>query len=167
MSSATLSRFALAIAVVAAAGGCAPSDHKAMAAADAKAGLHEATAPHGGKLVAVGDEDAHFELLVDSATGTLTAYVLDGEAEEFVRLKNTALDVDLTIPDAADTTRAPKKVSVHLVGIPNKLTGETAQETSEYQGQDGALRGVRRFSGKFRPVTLLGNVYDDVAFTYP
>src|SRR5580658_4809049 len=73
---------------------CAPADHKAMAAFDAKAPLHEESAPHpGGFLVGVGgdDPDAYLELLVDSTTGTLTAYVMDGEAEEFIRLKHASL----------------------------------------------------------------------------
>ena len=47
---------------------------------------HEHTAPHGGTLVALGEEFGHLELLLNKETGELTAYVLDGEAEKPVRL---------------------------------------------------------------------------------
>lgn len=149
-----------------AATGCAPADHKAMAAADARAGIHEESAPHGGLLVGLGgdDPDAYLELLVDTTAGTLTAYVLNGEAEEFIRLKHTSLNVDLTIPDGA---KPPTKVALHLAGVANALTGETEEETSEYRGQSDALRGAAKLAGAFHQLTLLGNVYDSVAFAFP
>ena len=42
---------------------------------------HEHHAPHHGALEVLGDEFAHVELVLDEKTGRLTAYVLDGEAE--------------------------------------------------------------------------------------
>ena len=48
---------------------------------------HEHTAPHGGALVGLGKEFAHVELVLEKATGKLTGYVLDGEAEKPVRLR--------------------------------------------------------------------------------
>jgi hypothetical protein len=67
-----------ALGVLAAA--CGSRDVKSAGAAQTGA-VHEHTAPHGGSLVEFGEEFAHIELVLDSATGVLTAYVLDGEAE--------------------------------------------------------------------------------------
>ena len=57
---------------------------------------HEHHAPHGGSLQVFGKEFAHLELVLDAATGRLTAYALDGEAEGPVRLKQRLIRLRVT-----------------------------------------------------------------------
>jgi hypothetical protein len=52
---------------------------------DHSAHQHEHKAPHGGTPVVLGNEAYHLEFVLDPATGKLSAYVLDGEMEKFVR----------------------------------------------------------------------------------
>src|ERR1035438_8875229 len=46
---------------------------------------HEHHPPHGGTPVVLGDEAYHIELVLDASAGTLQAFVLDGELENFIR----------------------------------------------------------------------------------
>ncbi|HEY4990141.1 MAG TPA: hypothetical protein VII09_10060, partial [Opitutaceae bacterium] len=62
---------------------------------------HHHHAPHGGTPVELGDEAYHLELVLDEATGTLQAYVLDAEMEDFVRSPDRTLEVTATAAGAA------------------------------------------------------------------
>src|SRR5579872_3126525 len=52
---------------------------------------HAEKGPHGGALVAIDQDDAHLEVVLDDETGTLTAYVLDGHAEKAVAIRQKNL----------------------------------------------------------------------------
>ena len=58
---------------------------------------HEHHPPHGGTPVVLGNEAYHLELLLDSASGTLQAYVLDGEMENFIRCDAGTLEIDVQV----------------------------------------------------------------------
>jgi hypothetical protein len=111
---------------------------------------HHHTAPHGGTLIRLGDEFAHIELVLDS--GKLTAYVLDGHAENAVRIEQKSLRISI---DGVD---------VDLAGVENPLTGEKVGDTSEFTGQ---IKNVPRFTGRIPSVTIKGQTFKDVSFTFP
>lgn len=121
---------------------------------------HDHEAPHGGSLVELGDEYAHVELVLDSATGTLTAYVLDGEAEAAVRVTQATLVLRLEVPG-----RAPGPIT--LAAVENALTGETRGDTSQFQSVVPALKGVNRFHGSLAALTVRGREFRDVAVEFP
>lgn len=144
----------------------APAAESARAAATTKAaddhveeGGHEHEAPHGGSLVEFGEEFAHLELVLDASTGQLTAYVLDGEAEQSVRLPAQAIELRLTTP-ASD---AP----VRLLPVANPLSGETVGDTSMYAATVPGLKGLSAFSGAFVELTVKGQTFTNVQFEYP
>jgi hypothetical protein len=112
-------------------------------------GAHEHHAPHKGSLQVLGEEFSHYELCLDSATGALTVYVLDGEAEHSVRVKQKQLVFKLKARGAAG---APVKVVAKAVA--NELTGETVGDTSQFDALVPALKGATAFDG----VLLLGQV---------
>src|SRR5881628_3178191 len=85
--------------------------------------VHEHHAPHGGALQVLGEEAAHVELSLDTKTGKLTAWVLDGEAERPVRIAQPSLHLTLTDIGTVD-----------LAAVANPLTGETAGDTSQFEG---------------------------------
>ena len=81
---------------------------------------HTHEAPHGGTLVAVGDHFAHLEIVLDPETGKMTAYVLDGEAENPIRLKQGSMEFSLALKtDNGGTT----VTMLELAGVENALTG--------------------------------------------
>lgn len=119
---------------------------------------HEHHAPHQGTLVELGEEAAHIELVLDAKIGTLTAYVLDGEAERPVRIR---------APKLLLKARLPGECALELVAIANPLTGESEGDTSEFRVQSNALRGVTRFDGVIPRVTVRGVAFENVSIRFP
>ena len=120
---------------------------------------HHHAAPNGGSLVALGDHFAHLEMLLDAETGTLTAYVLDGEAEKSIRLKQEAIEVSVMV--------GPDRHLVTLGAVENVLTGETVGDSSEFRATVAALKGQERFAGQVKALSVRGQALKDVAFLYP
>jgi len=139
----------------------APGCSKAPAT-DADAGQthrHHHHPPHGGTPVVLGDEDYHIELVLDSSTGKLQAFVLDGEMENFVRSSAPSIVI------AATGGGPPREVA--LAAVPNPETGETAGDTALFEGQADWLRTSREFDGVLKSVTIRGTTYADVKFNFP
>lgn len=141
-------------------GEMSPEEAGGMAPAPEAEGGHEHVAPHGGALVELGEEFAHIELVHDAASGALTAYVLDGEAEQAVRVTLPALELDITPAGGAATT-------VSLAAKANALTGESVGDSSQFVATVAALKGVTRFTGVVRQVTVRGQAFSTVAFSVP
>ena len=139
----------------------APEDAEAHAHEDhGDHGHHHHDAPHGGVLVSLGDHVAHLEVLHDPAAGQLTVYVLDGEAEQPLRLKDEALA--LRIEDADGVA-----MDLSLAAVANALTGETVGDSSQFAVRDPRLAGLTHFEGSFPAITVLGVTATDVAFHWP
>ena len=119
---------------------------------------HEHHAPHGGSLVELGEEYAHLELVLDQATGKLTAYALDGEAEKSVRIKQPTITLEITVQD--------KVIPAELGAVANVLTGETVGDSSQFEAVIDALRGVSKFQGTVATVTIKGQTFERVKFDF-
>ncbi len=117
---------------------------------------HEHTAPHGGTLVALGEEFGHLELLLNKETGELTAYVLDGEAEKPVRLGGAPLELRI---DGEDT--------LTLRAVADELTGETEEDSATYRGTLETLKGRDSFKAVISKVDLKGRTFENVTFEFP
>lgn len=108
---------------------------------------HAHQAPHGGTLVELGEEFAHVELVIESATGKVTAYVLDGEAERPIRVEQKEIVLQ-------------GKVTLQAVGSP--LTGEKPGDTSQFEGQSDALKGAKELDGTIVRIVVKGRELRDV-----
>jgi hypothetical protein len=120
---------------------------------------HEHTAPHGGTLLELGDEFAHVELVLDPAAGSLTAYVLDGEAEQAVRIEQATLSVVIDVPPALASR------PLTLTPRASVLTGERAGDASEFVFSHDALHGVQRLTGRLLTIRVRGQTFPDTSFT--
>ena len=120
---------------------------------------HEHHAPHKGTLVEFGEEFAHLELVLDGATGKLSAYALDGEAEKAVRLKQ--LEIVITITGV----KGLESITLKAQGSP--LSGEAPGDTSEFSAQSDSLKGVTQFDGVIKDITTRGTNFKDVKFNFP
>ncbi len=123
---------------------------------------HEHRAPHGGSLVELGEEFAHVELVLDAVSGQLSAYVLDGEAEEPVRVAQDRLALSLTPRGAGQ-----HPIALELRAVANPLTGETVGDTSEFGGQSEALRGTQAFEGVLGELVVKGERFEAVPISVP
>ena len=122
-------------------------------------GAHEHHPPHKGTLVELGEEFAHLELVLDAATGKLTAYALDGEAEKSVRLKQKEIEITIT--------GIKELPSITLKAKASALTGETDGDTSEFTAQSDKLKNVKEFDGVVVDVTIKGKQFKAVKFNFP
>jgi hypothetical protein len=122
------------------------------------AATHQHHAPHGGILVELGEEFAQVELVLDPDAGSLTAYILDGEAEESIRLKQPSLTL------AIDTPGSTAMQTVDLPARANILTGETVGDSSEFSVTMPSLIGRRTIKGRLGAILVKGGEFRDVQF---
>jgi hypothetical protein len=132
------------------------SEERAPAAAPAH---HEHVAPHGGTAVELGHEEFHLELVLDSASGHLTAYVLDGELEQFIRIAEPSLRLIVR-------SGAGEQV-LELRAVANLATGEKVGDTSQFEGIADWLKSTPRFDARLAEITVRGKTYRDVSFNFP
>ena len=120
---------------------------------------HEHHPPHHGTLVVLGEEFSHVELLLDPASGKLDAFVLDGEAENPVRISMPKLRIMVK--------GKVKDWVLDLKPIANPLTGETKSNTSQYEAVSSKLKGLSRFQGSIVHINAKGTDFKNVWFLYP
>lgn len=126
---------------------------------------HEHKPPHHGALQVLGEEAAHVEMVLEAETGQLVAYVLDGEAENAVRIAAPSLTVRITTIDPPPPGWKPS--TVDLAAVANVLTGEIVGDTSQFEGTVSALQHARRFQGTIPAIVVKGARFRDVAVYYP
>ena len=131
----------------------------APATAAAPAAKHEHHAPHGGTPVVLGTESCHVELVLDAPTGKLTAYVLDGELENFIRVKAPSFDVVATV--------GGEKLPLTFRAAVNPATGETVGDTSQFEAQADWLKTTPAFDAVLSSLTIRGATFTAVAFNFP
>lgn len=138
-----------------------------MGKAGAEEGHHEHIAPHGGTLVVFGEEFAHLELVLGSQEGILTGYVLDGEAENAVRIGQGEIELEIGIDNSAGGKNKKADFPLKLKAVSNVLTGETEGDTSEFAGQSDKLKGATNFDGVITAITIKGREFKSIAFSFP
>jgi hypothetical protein len=119
---------------------------------------HAHTAPHGGTLVEIGDHAYNLELLRDPASGKLTAWVLDGHAENFVRIKAPFLEL-VAMPGG-------KFTPLSLAAVANPATNEKVGDTSQFEAQADWLKTAGSFSGIFT-IEIKGTKFEQVSYHLP
>ncbi len=145
---------ALAAVLVGAAGCGKHDDH-----AGHSHGKHVHTAPHGGFLVEIGDHAYNLELVRDAAAGKLTAYVLDGHAENFIRIAAPSINVVAYVGGARQT--------LSLAATANAMTGETVGNTSQFEAAADWLKSAGDFNGEVGPIEIRGTKFAPAAFALP
>ncbi|HZP60455.1 MAG TPA: hypothetical protein VFB27_09050 [Opitutaceae bacterium] len=148
----TIFRFGLHVMVMTfILGGCAKKPETAAAPKDRP--------PHGGTPVAIGDDEYHVEFVLDPGTGTLSAYLLDDEMEEFVRSNMASFEVTATAGGGAHT--------LVFKPVANPATGETVGDTALFTAQADWLKTTKEFAGVIKSVTLDGTTFTDIDFDFP
>ncbi len=130
-------------------GGCAKKE---------AVGLHKDQPPHGGTTVALGDS-YHLEFVLDAASGTLSAYILDDEMEEFVRSAMPSFEITAKVGGAEQ--------ALVFKPVANPATGETVGDTALFTAQADWLKTARTFDAVIKRVTLDGTKFANVDFNFP
>ena len=127
---------------------CGGHDHAHSAkGSDGHSHGHAHTAPHGGLLVELGDHQFNLELLLDRATGTLTAYMLDAHAEDFVRVEWPELTLAFTSPTGR---------FLAIAAVADPLTQETVGNTSQFSAHADWLIDTADYSGTIPALSIKG-----------
>ena len=150
-------RAALATALLCTLAACAKKDEHAGHDHSAHT-QHAHAAPHGGTLIELGEHAFNVELVRDAATGKLTAYLLDGHAENFVRVSAPSFEITATVAGA--------KKTLTLVAVANAATGEKVGATSQFEATADWLKTTAGFNGVITALTIRDNAFKGVAFTF-
>ena len=118
----------------------------------------EHKAPHGGTLVELGEHAYNVELLRDRGAGKLTLWILDGHAENFVRIKSPSVEL-VAMPGG-------KFTPVSLKAVANPSTGETVGDTSQFEAQADWLKTADEFAGIFT-IEIKGTKFEQVPYVLP
>ena len=128
---------ALLIPAVLFTSGCGKSDdhagHDHSAGKDDHGHVHESKM--GGQLVELGSHEFNLELLRDTDSGKLSLWVLDGHAENFVRVTNETVTVEIAA--------GGKVEAVVLSATTNSATGEKKGDTSQFEGRSDAFKTAK------------------------
>jgi hypothetical protein len=127
------------------------------APAPAKAG-HEHKAPHGGTAIELGEEAFHLELVKED-TGRLSAYVLDGEMENFIRIASPTFEIVTTVAGQ------PRPLTFRAIA--STATGETVGQTSHFEAEADWIKSTPGFDGVLTRLEVKGMVFTAVPFNFP
>ncbi len=128
---------------------------------------HKHHAPHEGTLVVLGEEFAHMEFVLDPGTGSLTAYILDGEAENSIRIGQESIEVVISNSVPPEEGTGDSGHALTLKAVSNVLTGETAGDTSEFAARSDRLKGARKFTAVISVISVKGQTFKNIEFRYP
>ena len=106
----------------------------------------------------LGGEFAHVELVLDPDAGSLTAYVLDGEAEESVRLKQPSLTL------ALDSAGIEPAQVVELPALADILTERRWAIPRSSPPRARHCAAGRASKGRIADITVKGQEFRDVQF---
>ena len=150
-------RITLATVLLCGFSACAKKDEHAGHNHSAHA-KHVHTAPHGGTLIELGEHAFNLELVRDAAAGKLTAYILDGHAESFVRVSAPSFEIIATVAGA--------KQKLTLVAVANAATGEKVGATSQFEATADWLKNTATFEGVINGLTIRDNPFKGVPFKF-
>lgn len=135
-----------------------PTHSQSDSARKEKGHQHEHKAPRGGTLIAFGEEFAHLEIVLEEATGRITAYVLDGEAEKSIQIAQDEIEIEI---------EKPKNFSVKLTAVENALTGEKKGATSEFSTVNEELKSLKEFDADIKSIKIKGKEFKGEKFNFP
>jgi hypothetical protein len=155
------SRFTFAIfalPLILALGACAKKEAPAVPA-HAPVAKHEHHPPHGGTPVVLGDEIYHLEFVRDAEAGRLSAYILDGEMENFIRSAAPSFEIVATV--------GGERRPLVLQAVANPATGETVGSTSLFEATADWLKTTPTFDAVLTTLDIRGSVFSAVPFNFP
>jgi len=120
---------------------------------------HEDQPPHGGTPIGLGEDQFNLELVRDPAAGTLKAFVLDGEMEDFIRINAKVLEIDVEHEGRKDTLK--------LLPVADAATGETVGDTCLFETRADWLKHADHFKGTIRSLAIQDQKFQSVAFAFP
>ena len=119
---------------------------------------HGHKAPHGGKLVNVGDEFCHLEFVQEPESNRLQLHVMRFHPEMPVKFVMEQIEVSAKVGDEEKA----------VIFKPVELDGVTAtdQPTSLYMAEVDWLKKAANFNGTVRELKIEGKIFSEIAFQF-
>jgi ABC-type Zn2+ transport system substrate-binding protein/surface adhesin len=122
-------------------------------------GGHAHTAKFGGTLVELGEHQYQMEVVRDAESGKMKAWLMDGHAENYVRVKTESFDVTASVGDKSET--------LAFMAMPNSATGETVGDTSYFEAQADWLKTTSEFDSQIVSLEVRGSKFENLKFNFP
>lgn len=139
--------------------GCGGKTQTPPPAPDSDNAGHVHVAPHGGTLVELGSHEFNLEFVHVPANSALNAYVLDGHAENFVRIAAPHFEVLAKFNGREDR--------LIFKAVASSATGESAGSTAAFTATADWLGGEVKFDGLLPELDIRGNLYRSVQIQFP
>lgn len=120
---------------------------------------HAHTAKFGGTLVELGDHQYQMEVVRDAESGKLKAWLMDGHAENYVRVKTESFDVTASVGGKSET--------LAFMAMPNSATGETVGDTSYFEAEAAWLKTTAEFDSQIVSLEIRGSKFENLKFNFP
>jgi hypothetical protein len=147
----------LAISLLVLSTGCRESSHPHTHHGNSHGHVH--TAPHGGIVAVLGQEEFHLELVPDTTDGTLTVYFLDAHMENFVRVSMESF--------AGKAVMSGKELALQFAAMGSSATGEKPGNTSMFAAAADWLGTAPPWSLILDHVNVRGRLYTNIVFSVP
>ena len=136
--------------------GCA--EHQHDESCGSHGGLHVHEPLLGGQLMALGEHGSGYnlELLIDE-NNRFSVYILDAHAENFVRIEQESLQMNLS---DENTT------SLILHAVADSATGETVGNTSHFKTK-GTVEKFLPLNGIIEMIEIGSKQYSEIEFFFP
>ena len=136
--------------------GCA--EHQHDESCGSHGGLHVHEPLLGGQLMALGEHGSGYnlELLIDE-NNHFSVYILDAHAENFVRIDQESLQMNLS---DENTT------SLILHAVTDSATGETVGNTSHFKTK-GTVEKFLPLNGIIEMIEIGSKQYSEIEFAFP
>jgi hypothetical protein len=136
--------------------GCA--EHQHNESCGSHGGLHAHEPLLGGQLMALGEHGSGYnlELLIDE-NNHFSVYILDAHAENFVRIEQESLQMNLS---DENTT------SLILHAVADSATGETVGNTSHFQYKE-TVEKFLPIEGVIQMIKIGSKQYSEIEFFFP
>jgi hypothetical protein len=149
-----------ALLVLFAASSCSKQDPAPTSAdLDTSSEHHTHQGPHNGTLVELGNHQFALEFVHDPAAGSLSIYVLDAPAENFIRLPDPSIELVLQ--------RDGQPVTVQATAVANTATGETGGDTSHFEVTAEWLKTAQALELAVPAITIRGMAFQDIRAAIP
>jgi hypothetical protein len=113
-------------------------------------------APHGGTLVALGDQQYHLEVVLDRRTGMLRVHVLDAQAKDFVRVDWRTLELTFRLEAGLE--------AIVLNAMATDGTGDGVGNTATFAGVAPWLQRGAALDGVVPALTIQGQSLPSTTF---
>ncbi len=89
----------------------------------------------------------------------MEVYILDGEAENFVRVKQKEIELQVTVEGS-------EAINIALEAVEDPTTDETVGDTSLFRAKT-ELKDIKIFKGILQALTIKGAKYENEPFRFP